>query len=264
MVLSCVPSRSRLAAGLAVLLAVVAAGPLPASADPDVAAQVAAAVDGRFGPVGSALPALSADAADHVEAVSGVDLASVAGDPSVHLDADGMVFVVDPPPSAPVPHRTDPAGPAAADLSGPFDPDDAFTLHSRAGSDRTIYLDFDGHVTSGTAWNAYLGGQDPIVSGPFTVDGDAATFSVEERARVVQVWQRVAADFAAFDVDVTTEEPDPATLERADGNDTVFGTRLVVTPDNPFCSCGGIAYVGVFDAVGSHYQPAFVFTNSST
>ncbi|WP_256361522.1 hypothetical protein, partial [Methylomonas koyamae] len=30
----------------------------------------------------------------------------------------------------------------------------AFALHSKAGANRVIYLDFNGHVASATAWNS--------------------------------------------------------------------------------------------------------------
>jgi hypothetical protein len=40
-----------------------------------------------------------------------------------------------------------------------YDLSETFSLHSRPGADHVIYLDFDGHVTSGTAWNdAYASG----------------------------------------------------------------------------------------------------------
>ena len=40
---------------------------------------------------------------------------------------------------------------------------DIFNLQSKPDSNFTVYLDFDGHVTSGTAWNSSYG-IDPIVS----------------------------------------------------------------------------------------------------
>jgi len=47
---------------------------------------------------------------------------------------------------------------------------DTFRLHSLPGVSKVIYLDFDGHTTSGTAWN----GGATIVSAPYTIDGDSA------------------------------------------------------------------------------------------
>ena len=63
----------------------------------------------------------------------------------------------------------------------------------------------------------------------------------------------VAEDYAPFDVDVTTEDPGTAGLVRSSSGDTVYGTRVLVTPsDDPFAKicargCGGVAYIGVFD-----------------
>ena len=46
---------------------------------------------------------------------------------------------------------------------------DTFRLHSLPGVSKVIYLDFDGHTTSGTEWS----GGATIVSAPHTLDGDS-------------------------------------------------------------------------------------------
>jgi hypothetical protein len=38
-------------------------------------------------------------------------------------------------------------------------------------------------------------------------DGSPATWSADELADIVAIWRAVAEDFAAFDVDVTTDDP---------------------------------------------------------
>ena len=48
---------------------------------------------------------------------------------------------------------------------------DTFLLHSLPGASKVIYLDFDGHTTTGTAWNNGYGAT--IVSAPYTIDGDS-------------------------------------------------------------------------------------------
>src|SRR3712207_8665689 len=51
---------------------------------------------------------------------------------------------------------------------------DAFALHSKPGSQRVIFLDFDGSLVSGTGWNV----SDGVTAGvhpAWTLDGDAAT-----------------------------------------------------------------------------------------
>ncbi|TXS91223.1 PKD domain-containing protein [Parahaliea maris] len=150
-----------------------------------------------------------------------------------------------------------PLAPAAA----PFPLEDTFTLHSKPGAARVLYLDFDGHQTSGTAWNL-SSGVDPIISPPYSRDSDPA-FSTLELEYIQDMWRQVAEDYAPFDVDVTTEDPGSAAIIRSSSGDADFGTRVVITEDNfDNCGCGGFAYVGVFDNIGSYNKPAFVFNTS--
>lgn len=135
-----------------------------------------------------------------------------------------------------------------------------FKLHSKTGSNRVIYLDFTGFVTSGTAWANGA----TIDSPPFTLDTDTANFSNSEMDVIQEVWKRVAEDYAPFDVDVTTEDPGQAAITRSSLSDQNYGTRALITAhDSRLCnSCGGVAYVGVYDITGDTYQPAFVFYNN--
>lgn len=135
-----------------------------------------------------------------------------------------------------------------------------FALHSRPGAQRTIYLDFDGYNATNTAWNDSYG-MSNISSPPFDLDGVPYSFSQTELERIQAIWQRVAEDYAPFDVDVTTEEPPADAITRSGSGDAIFGTRVVITRDfvPGGCGCGGFAYVGVFDMVGDYYKPAYVF-----
>eukprot|EP01032_Pedospumella_encystans_P002174 gene2174-2548_t len=50
------------------------------------------------------------------------------------------------------------ASPSDVAQSGAIYPaDQTFLLHSRKSSKRKIYLDFNGHTTTGTAWNTSYG-----------------------------------------------------------------------------------------------------------
>lgn len=83
-------------------------------------------------------------------------------------------------------------------------------LHSRPAATRKIFLDFDGHTTTGTYWNTYYnknGAGLPITTPAFDRDGNPSTFSSSEHADIVAIWRAVAEDYAPFDVDVTTEDP---------------------------------------------------------
>ena len=140
------------------------------------------------------------------------------------------------------------------------DPARTFLLHSRPGSTRVIYLDFDGHSISGTAWNN--GTASTIVAPAFSID-ESSEFSALEHDTIQSVWQRVAEDFSPFDVDVTTQDPGEAAITRSGLDDLRFGTRALVTNRNVTapCGCAGRAFLGVFDEPANHayYQPALIF-----
>jgi hypothetical protein len=175
-----------------------------------------------------------------------------AADPARWRDRCGRPYYVD---------ATEPSVLAATPAaSAPYPYAQTFALHSDPGSQHVIYLDFRGATISGTAWNS----SGSFVAPPFDTDGAPASFSSAEQDVIQSVWQRVAEDYAPFDVDVTTADPGPAAITRSSASDQSYGTRLLVTDakgPGSDCGCGGIAYVGVFDSSYSHdyYQPAFVF-----
>jgi len=150
----------------------------------------------------------------------------------------------------------------------------ALTLHSRPGSRRVIYLDFDGQTISGTGWNTSTGGT--CSADPYDSDGNPSVFSSDELTAIAGVWSRVAEDFATMDVDVTTADPGADAINRSSSLDTNYGTRVVITNSTSTCpngktlyasvcsgGCGGVSYVGMFDQTPNHdyYQPSFVFVN---
>ena len=178
-------------------------------------------------------------------------------DKRMRLDGRGRVFFVEEldeplvePAASPIPSYV---------LDGSLAPlDQTFALRSRPGAARTIYLNFKGATLSGTAWNS---GGTPIQAPAFDLDGIPGSFNTSELQRIQYIWQRVAEDFAAFDVNVTTEAPPPEALTRSGSSDTVFGTTVLITTRAGVysCSCGGVAYLGVFDDIGDFYKPALVF-----
>lgn len=123
-----------------------------------------------------------------------------------------------------------------------------FTLHSNPGADHTVHLDFDGHVTEGTAWNNVpCGCLDQIVTPPYSTDADPA-FNANELSAIEEMFARVAEDFRPFDVDVTTEEV-------ANEQTVVIGGS---SSDWSGSSAGGLSFLNSF---GSG-NPAFVFENN--
>lgn len=181
-------------------------------------------------------------------------------DPTFRVDRCGKTFVQEPAP--PAPPDGNEASATANGASIQTVPSDVFALSSRPGSNRTIYLDFDGATITGTGWNA--AGQfnmDPINAVGYSLDGDYATFSPTEQANIYQIWQSVSEDFSSFDVNVTTAVPASGVLERTNSQDTVFGTKALITNTTAIGGgSGGIAFLASFDATNSaYYQPAFVF-----
>jgi hypothetical protein len=188
----------------------------------------------------------------------------LATDKTAWLDHGGKLFYREP--VATPAERKSAAAPsprwakqAVAAATGP-----AFELHSKPGSNRVIYLDFDGQTITGTAWNASKG-IDPVNVSAYDTDGDPANYSTAEQDVVHEVWARVAEDYSTFDVDVTTQEPPQSAIDRSGASDEQYGTRVLIDPTTWYqsgCGCGGVAYVGVYDSTSQHdyYQPALVFT----
>lgn len=134
---------------------------------------------------------------------------------------------------------------------------DTFTLQSREGAAHTIYLDFDGHVTSNTYWN---NGRGDFETQAYDFDGNVNSFSDAELQRIQNIWQRVAEDFSPFDVNVTTMDPGTDALTKTGGGDQEWGTRVVIggsSYDWFGQGAGGVAYLNSFN--WSTDTPAFVF-----
>jgi hypothetical protein len=137
----------------------------------------------------------------------------------------------------------------------------AFTLQSLPGANLTLYLDFDGASLAGTAWaSKWTGGATPNAPA-FSLDADGTTFSQAEQAVIREVFYRVAADFAPFNINVTTQWLGQDTITRSSSSDSSYGTVCVISAigDIVAPTAGGIAYVNIFDMTSDYYKPALVF-----
>ena len=178
-------------------------------------------------------------------------------DPTERIDSQGNTFFVEPLPNVEfVAAISDDASEAAP----PHPLADTFLLHSNPGASKVVYLDFDGHTTTGTQWNDNYG--DPIVTPAYTLDSDSSSFSDTEKERIQRVWERVSEDFLPFDVNITTEDPGVAALTNSGGNDNEWGVRVVTGENTWYGSAGGVAYRDSFSWDSD--TPVFVFNTSES
>ena len=132
---------------------------------------------------------------------------------SLHVDAEGNLFFACP--QSPLAQYDEAAFLPASGPTANSAASNEFTVsvpnstppvrHSRPGASRVIYLDFNGHVVTGTSWNSTAGAPSAFFCTPYDTDGNAGSFSPAEQAAIVLIWERVAESFRPFDVDVTTE-----------------------------------------------------------
>jgi hypothetical protein len=187
-------------------------------------------------------------------------------DHSAWLSVEGQLFYQE---DAPAEATTQSGLTALAALAPAYPTAQTFTLHSRAGAARTVFLDFDGAMVVDTGWNTGDRAMANATHIGYDSDGNPMTFTSTEHAFVQAVWREVAESYAPFDVDVTTQDPGPAGYTRSASSDATYGTHVVVTSskvakDEACGTCLGLAWVGSFDSVDPNgvYQPAWVFADS--
>ena len=135
-----------------------------------------------------------------------------------------------------------------------------FLIHSKPGLTRVLYLDFNGHTTTGTQWNTSYTAGAAFTTPAYDTDGVPGSFSSAELANIQEIWKRVSEDYAPYDVDVTTEEPPLESLRKTTSTDTAYGIRMVIggsSYDWLGAGAGGVAYLGCFS--WNTDTPAFVF-----
>lgn len=178
-----------------------------------------------------------------------------AKDNSLRADKKGRLFFVDE--NIVAKEDITSIGTGSLNQGGLLPLDQTFVLHSKPGSSKTIYLDFTGHLflAGKSAWSST-----DFNAPAFDTDGSPTTFNDGERQLIQEVWFRVAEDYLAFDVDVTTEEPTADKLERTSSSDNIYGNRVLISPSSVLHpNAGGVSYIGIFDDVGDYYKPSLVF-----
>ena len=114
--------------------------------------------------------------------------------------------------------------------------------NSLPGATAVAYLDMDGHTAIGTVW-----------SGGATIVARGIVGTLSQNA-MTNIWERVAEDFAPFEINVTTDE---AIYLAAPSSMRI---RCVITPDNEwYGAAGGVAYINSFNWTGD--TPCWVFSD---
>ena len=121
-------------------------------------------------------------------------------------------------------------------------------LSSLPGSQYTLFLDFNGSVTTG--WSSQ-----PVTTPVYDFDGDRNTFSTAELNAIFEIWSRVAEDYAPFNINVTTV--DPGNLSNNQVAKVAIGGNYTDWFGSP---AGGVAYVGGFYNAASNV--GFVFSDA--
>lgn len=164
----------------------------------------------------------------------------------------------------------EPPPPVAENAPGDIPISSPTAYNSKPGASRHIYLDFNGATVSGknwietdgaTTWNSW-------VCAAWSNEGDNTTFSLAEQTSMHQIWERVSEDYAAFDVNVTTDITyDPDNSAYTGDRNKVGWLLFTNTTDTLGARCphygfGGVAYIGVYGDSDyfSANQPAWVDT----
>lgn len=178
---------------------------------------------------------------------------------SMEADSEGGIYYVDIFEIEPASEAAE-GEPVVSQAAVPVNPFPGnLVFHSRPGAPNVLFLNFTGEDVSGTAWNTSLG-RTLIPALPFSTDSDYSTFSDSEQAIIKRVWQRVAEDYAPFDIDVTTERP--ASFGSRTAHALITRNTDANGEPNPSSSAGGVAYVNVFGGSSfANYRPAWIYHN---
>lgn len=135
------------------------------------------------------------------------------------------------------------------------------SYNSRPGSSNVIYLDFNGATITGTYWND-VNSVTTYEARPYNTQGSESTFSDAEQTAIRRIWERVAEDFAPFDVNVTTDEP--TTFTRTTGTILITNSVDDNSVNMPSSGGGGVAVRGVWgiSSYATYYSPALVYFNN--
>jgi len=133
-------------------------------------------------------------------------------------------------------------------------------LNSLPGAAATLFLDFNGHFQQESFIDTLdIGGYTNILTPAYSSDNDPNTFSPFEQDEIRSLWALVAEDYAPFNINVTTVDPDPGNLhpERP-------YLRVVISGASDFTgnNLGGVSekdWDGSFDSYSDPDDPNIVY-----
>lgn len=146
--------------------------------------------------------------------------------------------------------------------------------HSRPMAKQIIYLDFTGYIDDylGNVSAARAGLEDAsltyVKTAPFEYNArfNDLTKPYPTTDAIYDIWRMVAEDFAAFDVDVTTEAPTYEALIKSSAEDMYYGKRVVIGyaagTSKPWYVGGG-AFSGGGTFGFQHDRPVYIFSVQS-
>lgn len=127
-------------------------------------------------------------------------------------------------------------------------------LSSKPDAPYTIYLDFDGQYVED--WGYWPVQHSPGQVPAFSLDADTKNTTYDEYVAMGRVWAYVTEDFAPFNVNVTTINPNPGGSPReGEGVRVIIGGSADDWLDEP---AFGVAYLD--DFFGDSAPKAFVFS----
>lgn len=178
--------------------------------------------------------------------------------PALHADPQGGIFYVC---NLAVEGASSSSEPTTGEAAVPVTPFPASLIfHSRPGAANVLYLNFTGETVTNTQWNV-TSNRAAFYAVAFSKDADYATFSDAEQVAIKRIWQRVAEDYAPFDIDVTTERP--ATFNNRTAHALITRSTDSTGAPNPASNAGGVAYVNVFNTASyANYRPGWIYSDN--
>jgi hypothetical protein len=182
-----------------------------------------------------------------------------AADSTLRTDSEGGLYFADPPPPLSTIRAVALTPPSTNFLPvSPFPT--KLVFHSRPGAANLLYLNFAGEVLSNSVWNVEVA-RPEIIATAFSLDADFTTFNDAEQLAIKRVWERVAEDYAPFNLDVTTERPAKFSARTAHALITknIDANGLA----NPTPAAGGLSHVNVFNMPEfARERPVWIYFNN--